>query len=449
MGPPQRQPYPPAESSPRLDLLVVGGEVVDPASGRRGAYDIGARDGRIAAVAASLPRELASQVVDARGCLVLPGLVDLHTHILAGATYWGIDPRPLAWRSGVTTWVDAGSAGAYNASAFRQLCASYAPLRSKAFLNISLIGLVAETGEARRGELCDPGLCAAVLQEHKELFVGVKCRVDRNAVGDMGLEPLRRALRAASVAGVPVMAHIGAGPPAIGEVLELLRPGDIVTHCATGQSMSVLAPDGRPLPAALAARERGVLFDVGHGSGAFSFMVAEAMARFGFFPDIISSDAHQRSILGPGFDLPTCMSKVLALGMSLEDVVRAVTARPSGVIKEADAGALEVGHAADFALFELQEGDFDLFDVYLEPRRCQRLFVNRATFASGTLLAPVPPSPPAPWVALTASQRALFSRPPEELQRPWATLLTTADCFVPQDLEGPVVGGTRSTPLET
>ncbi len=413
-----------------LDLLVAGGEVIDPATGRRGRYDVGLAGGRIAVVEPDVPRQLAAGVFDAAGCLVLPGLVDLHTHIFHGATFWGTDPRPLAWRTGVTTWVDAGSAGAYSAAALEQMSPGFAPLQMRAFLNISAVGLIAETGECRREDLCDPGLCAAVLAEHEGFFAGVKCRMDSATVGEMGIEPLRRALRAAEAAGVPVMVHIGAEPPSIDEVLDLLRPGDIVTHCMTSQTMSLLAPRGGIRRSVVGARERGVLFDVGHGSGSFSFSVAEAMLAAGFPPDVISSDAHQRSILGPCFDLPTCMSKFLALGMGLDDVVRAATSAPALAFSDAEAGSLEVGRRADLAVFQVEEGDFDFFDSELEARRAGPVLVNRATFAAGSLLEPVEPSRPAPWVHLTDAQRALLSRGPETLRRPWAGMLRSRDGYV-------------------
>jgi dihydroorotase len=266
----------------------------------------------------------------------------------------------------VTSWVDAGSAGAYNIAALCRLSAGLAPLHTRAFVNISSIGLVAETGEARRQDLCDPGLCVAAAEQHHDFVIGVKCRLDRFATGEMGLAPLRMAVQAAAVAGLPVMAHIGGGPPDIDDVLDLLRPGDLVTHCATGQDMSLVKGKDSLRPSAMRARERGVLFDVGHGSGGFSFAVAESMLAAGAPPDVISSDLHQRSLLGPGFDLPTCMSKLLAIGMSLEDVVRAATTNPAGVARGRSgepAGSLAVGEPADIAIFELEVGDFAPYDT--------------------------------------------------------------------------------------
>jgi dihydroorotase len=422
-----------------FDLLIAGGEVIDPGSGRSGHYDLAVKDGRIASIAPGVPGHFAAEVVDARGCIVVPGLIDLHTHLFFGGTYWGVDPAPVAWRTGVTNWVDAGSAGAFNIGALRRLSTGLAPLRTSAFVNISSIGLVAETGEARRQDLCDPGLCAAAAAEHRDFVIGVKCRLDCSATGDMGLAPLRLALQAAAAAGLPVMAHIAGGPPNVDDVLDLLRPGDLVTHCATGQDMSLVKGKDSLRPSAVRARQRGVLFDVGHGSGGFSFAVAESMLAAGAPPDVISSDLHQRSISGPGFDLPTCMSKFLAIGMPLQDVVRAVTTNPAGVVagsSGAQSGSLAVGGPADLAVFELEPGDFPLYDTFFECRRAERFFVNRATVVAGVPLPPVAPVPPAHWVELTAAQRALFAGGPGAGRRPWATLL-----MEPEDYTRLPIGG--------
>lgn len=449
-------------SNDRYDLVLRGGEVLDPVTGRRGHLDVGIMAGRIARVGRDIPSGVAREEVDARGCVVLPGLIDLHTHIFAGGGYWSVDPRPVAWRTGVTTWVDAGSAGAYNAGAFRRTCQDFGPLRVKAFLNISAAGLVAETGEGRSSEMCDPGLCAAILQANPDLFIGVKCRLDRFAAGPRGIGPLLQALVAAETSNVPVMVHVGAAPPSIDQVLDLLRPGDLVTHCTTGQSMSLIGADGRPRPSALRARQRGVLFDVGHGSGGFSFDVAEALLAHDLGPDIISSDLHQRSIVGPAFDLPTCMSKFLGLGMSLLDVVRATTTTPALVVGAGPvdggpaAGAIAPGQPADLSVFELLEGDFVLYDSYVRGRRTETLLVNRATIADGVLLRAVPPAPPPPWAKLTGRQLSLAraqvttegpglgteagSRAKsgaEDLRRPWALALDRPGDFVAMAIEGP------------
>ncbi|MDA8298051.1 MAG: amidohydrolase/deacetylase family metallohydrolase [Actinomycetota bacterium] len=421
-------PAPNSEGPPGFDLVVSGGEVIDPASGRRGPYDVAIADGRIAAIAPRIEPNGAA-VIDARGCLVTPGLVDLHTHVYAGGGFWSLRPEPVAWRSGVTCFVDAGSAGAYNAGALLDQIAT-SPLGLAAFLNISSRGLVTETGEARSASDCDAALCAEVLAAHPGVLVGVKSRLDHHAVGPAGLEPLRQARSVAQAAGVPVMVHIGGGPPEIDEVLGLLSPGDLVTHACTGQSMALLDEHGALRPAAASARERGVLLDLGHGSGAFSYAVAEQMAARGEWPDVISSDLHLRSVLGPAFDLPTCASKLLALGMPLEQVIAAMTLTPARVAKRADQwGALALGRRADVAIFRLERVEVDLFDTYLVPRRVDQLLVNVATIASGVVLEPLPPEPLPPWIEATAAQRRLVARPPSELRRPWAEALQAAEDF--------------------
>ncbi len=423
-----------------FDLLVQGGTVLDPVTGRSGRFDVALSGGRVASVAPGIPSHLAAEVVDAHDAFVVPGLIDLHTHVFSPGTFWGVDPRAVAWRSGVTGWVDAGSAGVYNLAALRQLCTSFTPLHTRAFLNISTIGLVAETGEARRDDLCDASLAADAIQENRDFVVGVKCRLDRSAAGEMGVVPLRRAIEAAGAGGVPVMAHVGTGPPDIDEVLDLLRPGDLVTHCTTGQTMALIDNTGRLRESAVRARERGVLFDVGHGAGGFSFTVVEAMLASGLVPDVISSDLHQRSILGPCFDLPTCMSKFLALGLSLADVVRAVTVNPARAIGQAvPAGPIEVGGPGDLAVFEFEAGDFVLYDTYLAPRHVDRLLVNRATIAGGALLPPVDAAPPERWIPATDAQRALVRRNANDLRRPWAAYLTEPGAFVRGPIAGPPI----------
>jgi dihydroorotase len=429
-----------------LDLLVVGAELIEPAGKLFGHYDIGVRSGVIAEIAQRITRP-ARVVLDARGYLLTPGLVDLHTHIFAGAGYWSIDAPSVAWRTGTTTWIDAGSAGAYSFGAFRRVAVEGSPLRVRALLHISALGLIANAGEARDIDLCDPGLCAEVIEQHRDVIVGVKCRLSEVAAGDHGLELLRRSIAAGEKAGVPVMVHIGNGSLGIDAVLEMLRPGDIVTHCTTAGDMTLVTGDRKIRPSALSARERGVLFDVGHGSGAFSFDVVETCAEHGFWPDTISSDLHQKSILGPAFDLPTCLSKLVAVGMPLREAIAATTTRPAAALGLSGLGRIELGGPADLALFELREGTFDLFDTGLRSRTADRLLVNRATFVGGRELEEVQAAAPAPWVRTTPNQAEVLKstgRP----RLPWAMTLNRVDDFVPLDLKPNCSGldsGLRST----
>jgi dihydroorotase len=308
----------------------------------------------------------------------------------------------------VTTWVDAGSAGAYTFEAFRKLCIDPSPLRVRAFVNISAVGLVAETGEASRPELCDAQLCAATIQRHRDVVVGVKCRLDRRATGSLGTLPLRRALEAAANTGVPVMAHIGDSPPEVEEVLDMLRPGDILTHYATGRGRRLVDQDGGLRANARLARERGVLFDLGHGAGGFSFPVAEALIASGVLPDVISSDAHQLSVAGPMVDLPTCMTKILALGVGLEEVVQRATIEPARAVGLASvAGTLEIGMRADVAVLEVIKGDFVLHDVDVVARGTRHRLVSRRTIVSGRVLEPLCSPAPALWAVGNAGRVAL------------------------------------------
>ncbi|WP_033339756.1 amidohydrolase/deacetylase family metallohydrolase [Catenuloplanes japonicus] len=389
----------------RFDLLVTGGRLIDVGGGHVGAFDVGVRDGKVAAVAPALDATAAREVVDARGRIVTPGLVDLHTHVHAGGGYWGIDPDPVAWCSGVTTWVDAGSAGAYTLGAFRE-AAARDRVRTAAFLNISAVGLAGRTGEARDLAHCDVDLAIATIGAHRDLVRGVKVRMDRETVGGNGLEPLRRGLAVAAACDVPLMVHIGTSPPALEDVLALLRPGDLVTHCA-----SAIAAGSSPAhPALVSAYRRGVLFDLGHGSGGFAFDVLDAQLALGLVPHTLSSDLHARSVYGPVFDLPTTLTKMLALGLPLEDVIARATVHPARVLG-LPVGTLAVGAPADIAVFTLRDGPFEVVDAHQQRRTAPHRLVNDATYVGGRLLTPRLPEPPPAWIPLTPAQRqALHDR---------------------------------------
>ncbi|ROT33374.1 amidohydrolase/deacetylase family metallohydrolase [Micromonospora sp. HM5-17] len=418
----------PGERAARWDLLLTGGDLLDPGGGRRGPHDVAVRDGRIAAVAPRLPRDGAAEVVDLGGRLVTPGLVDLHTHVYAGATYWGIDPDPVAWRSGVTTWVDAGSAGAYSFPAFAAAAAGYR-VRVPALLNISTVGLVARVGEARDLANCDVELAVATVRAYRDSIVGIKVRMDRHNIGTHGLTPLRRAVAAAEAADLPVMVHIGAAPPSIGELLPLLRPGDIITHCASGIAAGPAGFD----PAAKDAYQAGIVFDLGHGSGGFAFDVLEAQLAAGMPPHVVSTDLHARSLHGPVFDLPTTMAKALAVGMSLEQVVAAATIGPARALGlPAGVGTLAVGGPADLAVFTVEHGRFELSDVHGQRRTAPLRLVNEATYRAGRPLPPRLSPPPPPWIPLTDAQRAALADRDRAVRRLLTTPLVGPDGLTEQ-----------------
>jgi dihydroorotase len=383
----------------RFDLLIKGGQVVDPGGGHQGMLDVAVVRDRIAAVDRDIPADSAARTIDAAGRLVTPGLVDLHTHIYRGVTYWGVDADSVGSRTGVTTWLDVGSAGAMTVQGFRDWIAEPARVRIYGLLNISYVGLVGPDYELANLAYCDVGIFRRAIDQHRDLMLGVKVRMGATTVGENGLEPLRRAVRAAEECGLPLMVHIAIAPPAVEEILPLLRPGDILTHCFTGQTMRIVDDEGRLLEAARRAWDSGVIMDIGHGSGSFSFETAEALLGAGRRPDVISSDIHQLSVRGPMFDMPTTLSKFLALGLPLTDAIRAATARPAEVLGlERQIGTLRPGSFADVALFELERGRFPFYDIHGAVREGGELLRSTLTIVGGRPLPLLPEPPPPPWI---------------------------------------------------
>jgi dihydroorotase len=388
------------------DTIIAGGEVLDPGAGIAGRYDLAIAGGRVALVAPQLDPGLAARTIDARGQLVTPGLVDLHTHIYWGATYWGVEADPVAARSGVTTWLDAGSAGAYSFPGFRRYVAEASRARVFGLLNLSAIGLIAPTWEFANLDYCDIDLAAQVVAENRDLILGVKARIDHNTTRGTGIRPLELARRLADQLALPLMVHIGSGPPDLEQIAAHLRPGDILTHCFTGGSHRIVEPGGMARPLVDELRRRGVILDIGHGAGSFSYAVAEAALGQGIVPDVISSDIHQLSIQGPMFDLPMTLSKFLGLGMSPAEVIERATTRPARAMGRPDLGTLRPGSRADIALFRLEEGDYTFYDVEMAPRGGRHRLVNTLTLVDGEILPQMPDRPPAVWATLPPHQQA-------------------------------------------
>jgi dihydroorotase len=364
-----------------LDLILKGGRIIDPANGRDEIADIGFGDGKVEAVGSDLPLR-GSETIDARGLMIVPGLIDLHTHVYWGGTSLGVDAAELAPRSGTTTFVDAGSAGPGNFPGFRRHVIEQSPLRILPFLNVSFPGIFAFSaavmvGEAADLRLIEPRECVRVINANRDLIVGVKVRVGRGAGGSSGTAPLDMAIEVAEEVGLPVMAHLDHPPPSRLDVLSRLRRGDVITHCFRPFPNAPVMGDGRIREEVLEARRRGVVFDIGHGGGSFGFRTAEKMLDAGFLPDVISSDVHILSINGPAFDQLVTMSKFLMLGVDLGEVIRASTAAPAAALGRGDLGHLAVGAMGDATILELVEGEFDFEDVMGESRRgTQRLTVR-------------------------------------------------------------------------
>jgi dihydroorotase len=345
-----------------FDVLVAGGTVLDPASGRHEALDVGLAAGRVTDIRPNIPRNGARKVVDARGCLVTPGLVDFHVHSYWGVNPYGFDADGICQASGVTTAVDAGSSGPVNFLGFKRFIAEQSSTRMLAFVCVAQHGVLNGPGELEDLRFADPEGAAQAIKEHPDVAVGVKVRLHEK-VGHNGPRALALAIQAGEASGTPVMVHIGDTQMSMEEIVDTLRPGDIVTHCFTPLKPSITGDDGRPRPAVRRAHERGVLFDVGHANRHLDFEIARACIGEGLLPETISTDLHGRGGRDLVVDLPTTMTKFLALGMSLEQVVAACTINPAKAIGWQDRlGRLQVGCEADVAVLELVDGPVTLRD---------------------------------------------------------------------------------------
>ncbi|WIM13262.1 amidohydrolase/deacetylase family metallohydrolase [Enhydrobacter sp.] len=366
------------------DLVLKGGRIVDPSQGLDKTADIAFAGGKVAAIGDGLAGK---DVRDIAGKIVCPGLIDLHTHVYWGGTSLGVEAELLARTGGVTTFVDAGSAGPGNFHGFRRHVIERSPVRILPFLNVSFAGIFAFSRTVMVGEGADMRLLDAreavrVAREHKDLVLGIKVRVGRSASGDSGIMPLDIALDVAEETGLPLMAHLDAPPPARHEVVSRLRKGDILTHCFRPFPNAPVRPDGKVRAEILASRQRGVIFDIGHGSGSFGFGTTRGMLAAGFLPDVISSDVHALSIDGPAFDLLTTMSKFLCLGVDLPTVVKLATVGAASAIRRPDLGTLETGAIGDATVIDLKSGTFDYADAVGE-----RMIGDERLLSAGVVLA--------------------------------------------------------------
>ena len=377
-----------------MDLILRGGRVIDPSQGLDRVCDVGFSKGKVAAVGETLKSDASTVVRDVTGLIVAPGLIDLHTHVYWGGTSLGIDAEDFCRTSGVTTAVDTGSAGPGNFMGFRRHVIERSQVRILAYLHVSHAGIygfsnTVMVGESEDIRLMDPVTAAAVADANRDVIVGIKVRVGRHASGDQGVAPLGIALQVAEETGLPLMAHIDEPPPSYEEVIERLRPGDVLTHAFRPFPNAPCTAQGTVKPAVLAARRRGVLFDIGHGMGSFAFKTARAMLANGFPPDTISSDVHALCINGPAFDQVTTMSKFLCLGMSLPDVIKASTETAAFALKRPELGSLKPGSAGDATILSVDEGLFDYVDVVGEQLVGDRRINSRGVVIAGKWWHPV------------------------------------------------------------
>jgi dihydroorotase len=375
------------------ELLLRGGRIIDPSQNLDLVGDLAFAGGKVAALDRKLEESSALRVRDVSGCLVTPGLIDLHTHVYWGGTSLGVDADELARTSAVTTCVDAGSAGPGNFAGFRRHVIERSAVRIIPYLHISFAGIFGFSAQVMVGESADLHLlsCAdalAVARDHRDLIAGIKVRVGFNAGGASGLAPLAMARQVAEAADLPLMVHIDLPPPGLSEVLDLMRKGDILTHAFRPFPNSAATMQGGVEPSVLAARQRGILFDIGHGMGSFSFEVARLMLANAFQPDCISSDVHTLCINGPAYDLLTTMSKFLLLGMPLTSVIRAATQTPALAIRRPELGTLRPGGIGDASIISLRSGDFDLVDSLGVHRQAHERLIAEGTVIAGRWFHP-------------------------------------------------------------
>jgi len=380
----------------KYDLLLRNANVLDPSQGLAGSRDIGMRYGLIESIEAVIPPERANRVMDAGGKLVTPGLVDLHAHTFAFGSAIGIPADELVAHQCTTTTVSAGDAGANNIAAFRRFLLPGSRTRQFAFVHIAVMGLATfPVPELYNIDFAQVELAARAVAENADFVLGVKVRMSENVIARHGTEPLKRAIAACVASGVPakIMCHIGgvADRALMSQILDLLRPGDVLTHCYSGLPNNAgdgtnIVQDGKLLPAALAAKKRGVIFDIGHGGGSFDFTIAQAAMDQGCMPDTISSDVHVFSANTPGMPyLPWVMSKFLTLGFTLPQVVQMASSAPARIIgRVPKLGTLQPGAPADLSIFELVEGPVNFVDTRNNQRTGKQYLKPAGTIVGGT-----------------------------------------------------------------
>lgn len=336
-------------------------------------------EGKIAAIGAGLAAPADAERVDGKGAFVSPGWVDLHVHVWHGGTDISLRPSDCGAERGVTTMVDAGSAGEANFHGFREYVIEPARERIMAFLNLGSIGLVACNRVPELRDIGDIDLDRIIecYAENSEHIVGLKVRASHVITGSWGVTPVKLGKKIAKILKLPMMVHVGEPPALYDEVLEILGPGDVVTHCFNGKAGSSILEDEDLFKLAERCAAEGVRLDIGHGGASFSFKVAEAAIQRGLMPFSISTDLHNRCMNFPVWDLATTMSKLLSVGMPFDAIIQAVTHAPASVIKLDMTDRLTVGQRADFTIFDITDSDLEATDSNGDVSRLTRLFEPR------------------------------------------------------------------------
>ena len=374
------------------DLVIQGGTMIDRAQGINGQRDVAFSGGKVAAVAEPIDSADAAETINATGKIVSPGLIDAHVHVYEGVSHYGINADETCLAHGATTVVDAGSAGHDTFKGFRKFIIEPSATRILAHVNISSMGMIAEEiGELDDIKWASVSKALQTIEANRDVVLGVKVRLTKylNCSESAGIKPLYLAREAADAAGVPLMIHPqDSWAESLDQVLAVLREGDMMTHMYHSMRHGILDDGGKIRPEVLAARDRGVIFDVGHGAGSFSWSVCETALAQDFEPTTISSDLHAHNVEGPVYDLVTTVSKFLLLGMSLEDALAKVTEVPARVAigNHTGLGTLAPGSEGDAVVLEMEEGDFEFVDSLSVIRKGSSRLAVRQVIKAGAVV---------------------------------------------------------------
>jgi len=371
------------------DLLIAGGTVINPATKTNQKLDVGVTGGRVAVIQADIPRTDGKRLIDASDCYVTPGLIDFHVHSYWGVNPYGCDLDAVCLATGVTTTMDAGSAGPVNLFGFRKLVYERSKTRMIGFVALAQHGVWNEPGELLNLGFADRDGSAQAVIDNRDISIGIKVRLHKKAIGENSRDALRLAIAAGEASRTPIMVHVGSTAIGMDEIADTLRPGDIITHCYTPQKPSIIDDHGKLLPLVRKAKERGVIFDVGHASGHFDYDLVERAMGEGIIPDIISSDLHGK-MKQPGFgvvgDLPTTLTKFLPMGLSLEKIIACCTVDAAKAVGWQDRiGSLEVGREADIAVVQIVDDSVILRDSLGAEREHKKRIAAKWTIRAGEI----------------------------------------------------------------
>jgi len=379
-------------------FVIKGGRLIDPASGRDGAFDVCVRDGKVATIGVDLETDGAT-VIDAKDHIVTPGLIDVHLHLMKGLGAFGVDPDIFGVGSGVTTVVDAGSAGHTLLNVFRNYVTDNAKTRVLNYINLSTLGGVSGPGYSILADprLIDEAKIEQAVEANRDIIVGIKIMATGGALGAQGLKPLERARKLGDALKLPLLVHIGeswtkdTAPVHVGDVVKYLRAGDIVTHMFTVHPGGLLDGNGKLWPQVRDAKESGVLMDVGHGLHNLNFDVARRVLDQGLHPDGVSTDGHRGNRAGPVYDLPTTMAKLMALGFSLNQVIEMATANAARLLGRGnEIGTLRVGEAAEISILKIEDREWQAVDSQKGTIPAHRAILPVCAIRGGVIYEPLP-----------------------------------------------------------